>query len=99
MVDAQGRGQFPAKIPVRAAAGGAVGGGFLAAIADRYHQAQRGNGHRQPPGSAGAGPASARGARQQSGETLMGFYAIQLECMLATWGILALLVDAFKPFP
>ncbi len=29
----------------------------------------------------------------------MGFYAIQLECMVATWGILVLLVDAFKPFP
>src|SRR5271169_2662959 len=29
---------------------------------------------------------------------MMGLYAIQLECLIAIWGILILLVDAFKPF-
>jgi NADH-quinone oxidoreductase subunit N len=28
---------------------------------------------------------------------MMGLYAIQLECLVATWGILILLVDAFRP--
>jgi len=30
-------------------------------------------------------------------EALQPLYAIQLECLVATWGILILLVDAFKP--
>lgn len=29
----------------------------------------------------------------------MAFYAIQLECLVAIWGILILLIDAFKPIP
>src|SRR6266446_3513694 len=30
---------------------------------------------------------------------MMAFYAVQLECLVATWGILILLVDAFSPIP
>ncbi len=30
-------------------------------------------------------------------ETIQPLYAIQLECLVATWGIVILLVDAFKP--
>jgi len=30
---------------------------------------------------------------------MMSLYAIQLECLVATWGIVLLLVDAFAPIP
>jgi len=30
---------------------------------------------------------------------MMSLYAIQLECLISIWGILILLVDAFKPIP
>ena len=30
---------------------------------------------------------------------MMALYAIQLECMVALWGIIILLVDAFRPNP
>jgi NADH-quinone oxidoreductase subunit N len=32
-------------------------------------------------------------------EQIQPFYAIQLECLLAIWGIIILLVEAFKPVP
>jgi hypothetical protein len=60
---------------------------LLAAAVDGHHPAERGAA--SPDG----------GAIDSTGDaTMMGFYAIQLDVLLAVWGIILLLLDAFVEF-